>query len=299
VLGLGDRERDGHLLHLAARVDALPGALGGGGGASGYLLEPLGDDPHRAEVAVVASDRGLDHDLAVRADRECPPGVLLADLQLDTRRRDVRGDALALRDKTRGPGSGGEFLRQVPVFERRRLKQRLVDERHEHDPHDRAALVVALAARVGGERGGAFLCCRLELLAGAAVADVGQPADDGEADVAGVAEAAVEAAALPAAGRPLQELQLLGLELAFLAQDEDRLPAPPRFVELLLGRAQPALLPRPIAQPDEQDEHVALGDAVEHTLEIVQIRTKGKAPLCGAFAEPSDGLEPSTPSLPF
>ncbi len=25
---------------------------------------------------------------------------------------------------------------------------------------------------------------------------------------------------------------------------------------------------------------------------------KSEAPLCGAFAEPSDGLEPSTPSLP-
>ena len=35
------------------------------------------------------------------------------------------------------------------------------------------------------------------------------------------------------------------------------------------------------------------------TLEIVQVLAKQKAPICGAFAEPSDGLEPSTPSLPW
>jgi len=34
------------------------------------------------------------------------------------------------------------------------------------------------------------------------------------------------------------------------------------------------------------------------TLWIVQMHPKEKTPLCGAFAEPSDGLEPSTPSLP-
>jgi hypothetical protein len=33
-------------------------------------------------------------------------------------------------------------------------------------------------------------------------------------------------------------------------------------------------------------------------LEIVQINRKKKVPLCRDFAEPSDGLEPSTPSLP-
>jgi hypothetical protein len=35
------------------------------------------------------------------------------------------------------------------------------------------------------------------------------------------------------------------------------------------------------------------------TLEKVQVRRNGKAPITGAFAEPSDGLEPSTPSLPW
>jgi hypothetical protein len=35
------------------------------------------------------------------------------------------------------------------------------------------------------------------------------------------------------------------------------------------------------------------------TLEIVQMKSKAKAPICGDFAEPSDGLEPSTPSLPW
>jgi uracil-DNA glycosylase family 4 len=34
------------------------------------------------------------------------------------------------------------------------------------------------------------------------------------------------------------------------------------------------------------------------TLEIVQMKSKTKAPICGDFAEPSDGLERSTPSLP-
>jgi hypothetical protein len=33
-------------------------------------------------------------------------------------------------------------------------------------------------------------------------------------------------------------------------------------------------------------------------LHPVQVNPKDKAPICGAFAEPSDGLEPSTPSLP-
>jgi hypothetical protein len=34
------------------------------------------------------------------------------------------------------------------------------------------------------------------------------------------------------------------------------------------------------------------------TMAIVQVQAKQKAQICGAFAEPSDGLEPSTPSLP-
>jgi hypothetical protein len=33
-------------------------------------------------------------------------------------------------------------------------------------------------------------------------------------------------------------------------------------------------------------------------LNDVQVRSKAKVPVCGDFAEPSDGLEPSTPSLP-
>src|SRR5262245_38361283 len=35
------------------------------------------------------------------------------------------------------------------------------------------------------------------------------------------------------------------------------------------------------------------------TLEVVQVQPKGKVALCRSFAEPSDGLEPSTPSLPW
>jgi hypothetical protein len=34
-------------------------------------------------------------------------------------------------------------------------------------------------------------------------------------------------------------------------------------------------------------------------LEILQTAFTEKAAICGAFAEPSDGLEPSTPSLPW
>jgi len=33
-------------------------------------------------------------------------------------------------------------------------------------------------------------------------------------------------------------------------------------------------------------------------LQSVQVSSKEKGAFCGAFAEPSDGLEPSTPSLP-
>ena len=35
------------------------------------------------------------------------------------------------------------------------------------------------------------------------------------------------------------------------------------------------------------------------TLLTLQVGLNGKPPTCGAFAEPSDGLEPSTPSLPW
>jgi hypothetical protein len=34
------------------------------------------------------------------------------------------------------------------------------------------------------------------------------------------------------------------------------------------------------------------------TLLILQVDLNAKTPTCGIFAEPSDGLEPSTPSLP-
>jgi hypothetical protein len=35
------------------------------------------------------------------------------------------------------------------------------------------------------------------------------------------------------------------------------------------------------------------------TFALEQVELNRKAPTCGAFAEPSDGLEPSTPSLPW
>ena len=34
------------------------------------------------------------------------------------------------------------------------------------------------------------------------------------------------------------------------------------------------------------------------TIDVEQVDLNEKAPTCGVFAEPSDGLEPSTPSLP-
>jgi hypothetical protein len=34
-------------------------------------------------------------------------------------------------------------------------------------------------------------------------------------------------------------------------------------------------------------------------LKNLQAAAKKRAPICGGFAEPSDGLEPSTPSLPW
>ena len=38
---------------------------------------------------------------------------------------------------------------------------------------------------------------------------------------------------------------------------------------------------------------------IHRTLEYVQVPSTEKVPISGAFAEPSDGLEPSTPSLPW
>jgi hypothetical protein len=35
------------------------------------------------------------------------------------------------------------------------------------------------------------------------------------------------------------------------------------------------------------------------TFDEEQVDLNAKTPTCGAFAEPSDGLEPSTPSLPW
>ena len=38
---------------------------------------------------------------------------------------------------------------------------------------------------------------------------------------------------------------------------------------------------------------------IHRTFDEQQVDLNEKAPTCGAFAEPSDGLEPSTPSLPW
>jgi hypothetical protein len=38
---------------------------------------------------------------------------------------------------------------------------------------------------------------------------------------------------------------------------------------------------------------------IHRTFDVEQVDLNEKAPTCGAFAEPSDGLEPSTPSLPL
>jgi hypothetical protein len=38
---------------------------------------------------------------------------------------------------------------------------------------------------------------------------------------------------------------------------------------------------------------------IHRILELLQRAPQGKGPICGVFVEPSDGLEPSTPSLPW
>jgi hypothetical protein len=60
--------------------------------------------------------------------------------------------------------------------------------------------------------------------------------------------------------------------------------------------AQPAH--RALIRGDGESQQGSKGLHTYRTLAIVQVAAKQKAPLCGAFAEPSDGLEPSTPSLP-
>jgi hypothetical protein len=54
----------------------------------------------------------------------------------------------------------------------------------------------------------------------------------------------------------------------------------------------------PTLWSDRSEPEGSIKGSRHRTLEIVQARGKQKAPICGAFAEPSDGLEPSTPSLP-
>ena len=51
-----------------------------------------------------------------------------------------------------------------------------------------------------------------------------------------------------------------------------------------------------VRQADHGDEWTG---SRASTLEIVPVEATEKAPLCGAFAEPSSGLEPETPSLPW
>jgi hypothetical protein len=40
-------------------------------------------------------------------------------------------------------------------------------------------------------------------------------------------------------------------------------------------------------------------DEISKQIGWAKNHSEKKSPVCGAFAEPSDGLEPSTPSLPF
>ena len=49
------------------------------------------------------------------------------------------------------------------------------------------------------------------------------------------------------------------------------------------------------AADDQQPVEALAADAADPA----QVALNEKAPLCGAFAKPSDGLEPSTPSLPW
>jgi catechol 2,3-dioxygenase-like lactoylglutathione lyase family enzyme len=79
------------------------------------------------------------------------------------------------------------------------------------------------------------------------------------------------------------------------ASAERNQPGVGRAVHSPLPRRAPVLT---LSSPRRRPEGSINGSIPHRTLEIVQVPAKEKAPVCGAFAEPSDGLEPSTPSLP-
>jgi hypothetical protein len=53
------------------------------------------------------------------------------------------------------------------------------------------------------------------------------------------------------------------------------------------------------SSPAAQTQKLHIKLHTYRTFALEQVDLNAKVPICGAFAEPSDGLEPSTPSLPF
>jgi hypothetical protein len=53
------------------------------------------------------------------------------------------------------------------------------------------------------------------------------------------------------------------------------------------------------SSPASQTQKLHIKRHTYRTFALEQVDLNAKVPICGAFAKPSDGLEPSTPSLPF
>jgi hypothetical protein len=88
-------------------------------------------------------------------------------------------------------------------------------------------------------------------------------------------------------------------------------PAGPSFSWPCRNLREPGAAPRlpqllhtrPRVTAGYQEEHFEPESSItapyHRILQLVQVASTEKAPIYGAFAEPSDGLEPSTPSLPW
>jgi hypothetical protein len=53
------------------------------------------------------------------------------------------------------------------------------------------------------------------------------------------------------------------------------------------------------SSPASQTQKLHIKRHTYRTFALEQVDLNAKVPICGAFAKPSDGLEPSTPSLPW
>ena len=66
------------------------------------------------------------------------------------------------------------------------------------------------------------------------------------------------------------------------------------YFELVLDEDEPRCRAKPRSRARKLHKRLH----THRTFDAEQVDLNEKAPTCGAFAEPSDGLEPSTPSLP-